>query len=72
MTILATGYSDPANHGTGYDEPQIMVLDYGKRKDFPPYHRARCGRDEFRGFRRLTASGNRMGGHRKGNAKSTG
>jgi type 1 glutamine amidotransferase len=34
MTILATGYSDPSNHGTGYDEPQIMVLDYGKGRIF--------------------------------------
>ncbi|MCE7038945.1 ThuA domain-containing protein [Dyadobacter sp. CY312] len=34
MTVLATGYSDKNNHGTGYDEPQIMVLNYGKGRIF--------------------------------------
>lgn len=34
MTVLATAYSDPANHGTGFDEPQLMVLHYGKGRVF--------------------------------------
>jgi uncharacterized protein len=34
MTVLATAYSDPANHGTGHDEPQLMVLGYGKGRIF--------------------------------------
>ncbi|MCU1322474.1 MAG: Trehalose utilization [Acidobacteriaceae bacterium] len=34
MTVLATGYSDPANHGTGFGEPQLMVLSYGKGRIF--------------------------------------
>jgi uncharacterized protein len=30
MTVLASAYSDPANRGTGRDEPQMMVINYGK------------------------------------------
>ena len=26
MTVLATAYSDPANAGSGRDEPQLMAL----------------------------------------------
>jgi hypothetical protein len=34
MTVLATGYSDPENHGSGHDEPMLMVLSFGKGRVF--------------------------------------
>lgn len=34
MTVLATAHSDPANQGTGFDEPILMTIRYGKGRVF--------------------------------------
>ena len=34
MTVIATAFSDPANQGTGRDEPQLIVINYGKGRVF--------------------------------------
>ena len=34
MTVLASAYSDPANKGTGHDEPMAVVVNYGKGRVF--------------------------------------
>jgi hypothetical protein len=34
MTILATAWADPANRGTGHDEPMLLALTYGKGRIF--------------------------------------
>jgi uncharacterized protein len=34
MTVLASAWSDPANKGSGHDEPMLMVLRYGKGRIF--------------------------------------
>jgi uncharacterized protein len=34
MTVLATAYSDPTNHGTGRDEPILLALKFGNGRVF--------------------------------------
>lgn len=34
MDVMATGYSEPANRGTGHDEPMLMAITFGKGRVF--------------------------------------
>jgi hypothetical protein len=34
VTVLATAYSDPANNGSGHDEPVLMAIGYGQGRVF--------------------------------------
>ncbi|HUE65354.1 MAG TPA: ThuA domain-containing protein [Rhizomicrobium sp.] len=34
MTVLATAFADPANRGTGFDEPMLMAMRWGKGRIF--------------------------------------
>jgi type 1 glutamine amidotransferase len=34
MKVLATAFSDPANEGSGHDEPILMVVKYGRGRVF--------------------------------------
>lgn len=34
MTVLATAFSDPNNHGSGRDEPMLMVVNFGSGRVF--------------------------------------
>jgi type 1 glutamine amidotransferase len=34
MTVIATAHSETSNHGSGRDEPMLMVLSYGKGRIF--------------------------------------
>ncbi|HUK33435.1 MAG TPA: ThuA domain-containing protein [Vicinamibacterales bacterium] len=34
MTVLATAFSDPSNNGSGHDEPQLLIVSYGRGRVF--------------------------------------
>ncbi len=63
MTVLATAYADPANRGTGFDEPMLMALRWGKGRIFhttlghDAHGAVLCGLHDHLPARR------RMGGH---------
>jgi len=46
LTVLATAYSDPRQHGTGHHEPILMAIKYGKGRSFHTVlgHDAACMR----------------------------
>jgi len=71
MTVLATAWSDPANKGTGHEEPMLMVLSYGKGRIF----HTTLGHD--RAALNCVASlplpaRDGMGGNRQGDAEGSG
>ena len=72
MTVLATAYSDPANNGSGHDEPQLLVVNYGTRARVSHHARPRRQRDELGRLRRDAPAGHRVGGDGRGDAEGAG
>jgi hypothetical protein len=69
MTVLATAYSDPANNGTGRDEPIIdgAALRQGSHISHDTWPRSLC--TQLRRLPRYASAWYRVGRYRQGDAK---
>ena len=72
MTVLATAFSDPANNGSGRDEPQLMVAQLRQGPRLPHHDGPRHRRAELGRFRRHAAARHRVGRDRQGDAEGAG
>ena len=66
MTILATAYADPAQKGTGENEPALFTVRYGKGRVFHTVLGHAPEQMRSVGFIVTLPAGRRVGRHRAG------